>query len=114
MCLDTAINMNEIVDVSGDGFDAYIDLGYQNNNEAEPAATIRNITGTVVDKQQFGPAEIVPPQNYEPVPVVHTLSDELSISIITDEDVVDYVPENPPPRKSGSRSHVCTHLRCCS
>lgn len=40
---------------------------------------------------------MMPPQNHELVPVVLTLS----LFLITNEDVVDYVPENPSPRKGG-------------
>lgn len=51
---------------------------------------------------------MIPLQNHELVPVILTLS----LFLITHKDVVDYVPENPSPRKGG-RSHVCTHLSCC-
>lgn len=69
ICLDIAIDKNEILDiVVGDDSDVDIDLGYENNlfnkvsdsdDETEPAATVRNVTGTVVVEQQFGADEIV-------------------------------------------------------
>ena len=38
------------------------------------------------------------------IPIVSTLSDKSTISIITDGDAVDYIPKNPP---TCGRSHVC-------
>ena len=53
---------------------------------------------------------MMPPQNHELVPVVLTLS----LFLITNEDVVDYVPGNPSPRKGGKVMFVLIWAVACT
>ena len=83
MYLDTAMNMNEILDkVLGDDSKSDIDWGYENNlynevsdwdNKVEPTATAEIITVTVVDEQEFNTDEMIFSENHELVTVVPTL-----------------------------------------
>ena len=76
MCLDTFTDMNETHTVPGDNSDTDIDLGYERN--------FHNELSDYVNKDMF-------------MLLVSTLFEKSAISLITDENAVDYIPKNPSP-----------------
>ena len=84
MCLDTISDMNETHTVPGHNSDTDIDLGYEKN--------FHSGFNDYNNKSMY-------------IPIASTLSEESAISMITDEDAVDYIPKNPQPC---GRSHGCT------
>ena len=83
MCLETVTDMNETHTIPGDNSDADIDLRYE-----------KHFHNKLSDYDS----------NSLYVPIVSTLSEKSAVSIITDEDAVDYIPKNFTPC---GRSHVC-------
>ena len=74
MYLDTVTDMNETHTVPGDNSDTDIDLGYEKN--------FHNELNDYDNKSMY-------------IPIVSTLSKESVISIITDENAIDYIPKIP-------------------
>ena len=76
MCLDTFTDMNETHTVPGDNSDTDIDLGYERN--------FHNELSDYVNKDMF-------------MLLFSTLFEKSAVSLITDENAVDYIPKNPSP-----------------
>ena len=76
MCLNTVTDMNETLTVPGDNSDSDIDFGYEKK--------FHNGLSGYDNKTMY-------------ITIVSTLSEEYAIFMITDKDVVDCIPKNPPP-----------------
>ena len=83
MCLDTVTDMNKTPTVPGDISDTNIDLGYVKN--------FHNVLIDYDNKNMY-------------IPIVFHFLWGSAISMIIDEDAVEYFPKNPPPC---GRSHFC-------
>ena len=86
MCLDTVTDMNETLNiVTGDNFDAVIDLGYEKS--------FHNGLSDYNNESLY-------------IPIVPTLAGEYAITMIADAYAADHILKSP---RQCDRSHGCTH-----